>query len=74
MGVQKRPSRGQVTRYQSINIFRGKALNIIGFQLQFYMFFDLFFFVVTDFLLIFRVRPRAQGAQESQEFSPWRYL
>ena len=59
---------------QSINIFRGKALNIIGFQLQFYMFFDLFFFVVTDFLLIFRVRPRAQGAQESQEFSPWRYL
>ena len=24
--------------------------------------------------MIFIVRPRAQGARESQEFSPWRYL
>ena len=62
--------------HQSINqyIFRGIAPNINDFQSHFYIFFFGFVLLgVTDFVVIFRVRPRAQGAQVSQEFSPWRY-
>ena len=61
---------GSINQY----IFRGMAPNITDFQSHFYIFFsDLVFFGVTEFVFIFRVCPRAQGAQESQEFSPWRY-
>ena len=61
---------GSINQYQYI--FRGLAPYISDVQSHVHILLSPFCF--TDFLVDFRVCPRAQGAQESQEFSPWHYF